>query len=191
VSASTKQRSDSIVSSLSRRQAVERLTAGFSAPHWRNPAESRTLAPSIHQNPANPGVDFVNSWRGSCPQVTERSVFRATVLSIVLILLAGPNASVVCKALCDPAAAAATACHHTDGTPSATLNGTDDCGKAVPNSAVVKEDARRGAPSSDAQQAVMVPRHHRATFSSEAHPGDNPGWTWSLARRPLVSALRI
>lgn len=119
-------------------------------------------------------------------------MFRATVLSIVLTLVAGPNASVLCKAWCDPAAAAATGCHHTDSTPSATLTGTDDCGKAVPNSAVVvKEDARRGAPSSDPQQAVMVPRHHRAISSSEAHPGDDPGCTWSLAQRPLVTALRI
>jgi hypothetical protein len=119
-------------------------------------------------------------------------VFRATVLSIVLTLVAGSNASVLCRAWCDPAAAAATGCHHTDGTQSATLTGTDECGKAVPNSAVVvKEDARRGAPSSDLQQAVMVPRHHRGTSSSEAHPGDDPGCTWSLAQRPLVTALRI
>ena len=119
-------------------------------------------------------------------------MFRATVLSIVLTLVAGPNASVLCKAWCDPAAAAATGCHHTDSTPSATLTGTDDCGKAVPNSAVVaKEDARPGAPSSDPQQAVMVPRHHRAISSSEAHPGDDPGCMWSLAQRPLVTALRI
>ena len=119
-------------------------------------------------------------------------MFHATVLSIVLTLAAGPNASVLCKAWCDPAAAAATKCHHQHGSPSATLIGTHDCGKAVPNSAVVfKEDARRGAPSSDSQQAVIVPRHHRAIFSSEAHPGDDPGCTWSLARRPLVTALRI
>ena len=119
-------------------------------------------------------------------------MFRATVLSIVLTLVAGPNASVQCKAWCDPAAAAAAGCHHRDGIPSATLTGTDDCGEAVPNSAiVVKEDARRGAPSSDPQQAVVVPRHHRAISSSEAHPGHDPGCTWSLAQRPLVTALRI
>jgi hypothetical protein len=117
-------------------------------------------------------------------------VFRATVLSIVLTLVAGPNASVLCKAWCDPAAASATKCQHQFGSPSATLTGTDECAKAVPNSAiVVKEDARRGAPS-DPQQAVMVPRHHRAISSSEAHPGD-PEFTWSLAQRPLVTALRI
>lgn len=119
-------------------------------------------------------------------------MFRATVLSIVLTLVAGPNASVLCKAWCDPAAAATTKCHHEHGSLSATLTGTDDCGRAVPNSAVVvKEDARRSAPSSDPQQAVMVPRHHRAIFSSEAHPGDGAGCTWSLAQRPLVTALRI
>jgi hypothetical protein len=119
-------------------------------------------------------------------------VFRATVLSIVLILVAGPSATVLCKAWCDPAAAAAAGCHHGDGSPSATLTGTNDCTKAVPNSAVVfKQDARRGAPSSDPHQAVMVPRHHRAISSSDAHPGDDPGCTWSLAPQPLVTALRI
>ena len=119
-------------------------------------------------------------------------MFRATVLSIVLILVAGPNATMLCKAWCDPAAAAAVGCHHRDGSPSATLTGTDDCGKTVPNSAiVVKEDARRGAPSSDPQQAVMLPGHHRAISSSEAHPGHDPGCMWSLAQRPLVTALRI
>ena len=117
-------------------------------------------------------------------------MFRATVLSIVLTLVAGPNASVLCKAWCDPAAAAATKCHPEHGGPSATLTGTDDCGKAMPNSAVVvKEDARRGAPS-DSQQAVLVPRHHRAISSSEAHPGNGARCTWSLAQRPLVTALR-
>jgi hypothetical protein len=118
-------------------------------------------------------------------------VFGATVLSIVLILVAGPNASVLCKAWCDPAAAAATKCHHQHGSPSATLTGTDDCGQVVPNSAVVIKGARRGASSSDSQQAVMVPRHHRASSSSDAHPGDDAGCTWSLAQRPLVTALRI
>ena len=119
-------------------------------------------------------------------------MFRATVLSIVLTLVAGPNASVLCKAWCDPAAAAATKCHHEHGSASPTLTGTDDCGKAMPNSAVVvKADARRGAPSSDSQQAVMVPRQHRAVSSKEAHPGNDPGWAWCLAQRPLVTALRI
>ena len=105
-------------------------------------------------------------------------MFRATVLLIVSTMVAGPNASVLCKAWCDPAAAAATKCHHEHGSLSATLTGTDDCGRAVPNSAVVvKEDARRGAPSSDPQQAVMVPRHHPAISSSESRPGNDPGWT--------------
>ena len=118
-------------------------------------------------------------------------MFRATVLSIILTMVAGPNASVLCKAWCDPAAAAATKCHHEHGSVSATLTGTDDCGRAVPHSeVVVKEDARRGAPSSDPQQAVMVPRHHRAISSSEAHAGNGARCTWSLAQRPLVTALR-
>lgn len=164
-------------------------TAGFSAPYRR-----KSAAPCIPftENPSNQSIDAVNRWRGSCPQVNERSVSRATVLTIVLSLVAGPNASVLCKAWCDPAAAAAAKCHHEHGGLSATLTGTDDCSRAVPSTAVVVKEAARGdPPSSDPQQAVMVSRHHRAISSSEAHLGDNPRWTWSLAPRPLVTALRI
>ena len=119
-------------------------------------------------------------------------MFRATVLSIVLALVVGPNASVLCKAWCDPAEAAATQCHHERGSLSATLTGTDDCGSVVAHSAVaVKDDARGGAPSSDPQQAVIVPRHHRAVSSTEADPGDGAWCTWALVQRPLVTALRI
>jgi hypothetical protein len=126
------------------------------------------------------------------PVVDERPVFRATVLSIIVTLLAGPNASVLCKAWCAPATAGATKCHHQQGSPPATLTGTDDCGEAVLHTVVViKEETRRGAPSSDPQPAVIVPRRQRALSSSEAHPGGTPGCTWPLAQRPLATALRI
>ena len=119
-------------------------------------------------------------------------MFHATVLSIVLALVVGPNASVLCKAWCDPAGAAATQCHHERGSLSATLSGTDDCGREIPDSAVlVNDDARRGAPSSDALRAVMAPRHHRAIPSSEAHAGKGAACTWFLVQRPHVTALRI
>ena len=119
-------------------------------------------------------------------------MFRVTVVSIVLTLVVGPNAGVLCKAWCDPAEAAATQCHHERGSLSATLSGTDDCGREIPDSAVVvNDDARRGAPSSDALRAVMAPQHHRAIPSSEAHAGNGAASTWFLVQRPHVIALRI
>ena len=167
-------------------------TAGFSAPDRRIPQGRAAWAIHLSKNSGNRHIEVVKAGRESCSQFNERSVFRATVLSIVLTLVAGPNASVLCKAWCDPAAAAAAGCHHTDSSPSATLTGADDCGQAVPNGgAVVQERARRGAPSSDPQQAVMVARHVRSISSSDAHPGDAPRFTWPLTPRPLVTALRI
>jgi len=119
-------------------------------------------------------------------------VFRATVLSIVLTLVAGPNASMLCKAWCHPAEAAAARCHHEHGGPSATLTGTDGCGNVVLGTAVlVKEEARRGLSSPKAHHTVLVPRYQYAVSTSEAHPGDESGCAWPLAQQPLVAALRI
>ena len=119
-------------------------------------------------------------------------MFRATVLSFVLILLAGPSAGVLCKAWCNPAEAAATGCHHQHPSPSATLTGTDDCGKVALSSAVLaKEDVRRTLSSPDTRHAVLVPRYQYSVSTSEAHPGDEPGCASPLAQRPLVTALRI
>ena len=119
-------------------------------------------------------------------------MFRATALSIVLTLVAWPNTGLLCKAWCQPAAAAAANCHHAHGNASAVLTGTEDCDKPMPNSAVVvKGDARRSATSSDARQAVIVPRHPPPIFASEAHRGHAPGCPWSLAQRSLFTALRI
>src|SRR5512145_715326 len=79
---------------------------------------------NVHSSgpPVNPRIDLVNGWRGSCPQVNDHFVFRAIVLSFVLILLAGPSAGVLCKAWCNPAEAAARGCHQ-HPSPSATLTG--------------------------------------------------------------------
>ena len=162
--------------------------AGFSAPSREFP---HRRAPGADQTSINQGIDSLEQRRGSCPQVNERPVLRATVLSIIVTLMAGPNASMLCKAWCAPATAAATKCHYQHGSPSSTLTGTEDCGQAVLHSVIViKEETRRGAPSSDSQ-AVIVPRHQRAISSSAAHLRRDPGCTWSLAQRPLAIALRI
>lgn len=132
------------------------------------------------------------AWRGSCPRANERSVFRSTVLSIVLTLTAGPNVGVLCKVWCDPIEAATAGCHHEHGIPSAILTGTDDCGNVVfSNAVLVKENARGGLSSSDTRHAVVVPRYQYPASTSETHRGDEPGCAWPLAKRPLFTALRI
>ena len=39
-------------------------------------------------------------------------MFRATILTVVLVFAAGPSASLFCKAWCDPQVAAESGCHH-------------------------------------------------------------------------------
>ena len=79
---------------------------------------------------------------GTCLAATHTSVvvFRATVLSIVVIFAAGPTASLMCKAWCEPQAAAARGCYHQDDPSSTGAAGSHSCQDAVQGSnAVVKE----------------------------------------------------
>lgn len=131
-------------------------------------------------------------WRGSCSSISEDSVFRASVLSIVLTVLAGPNARVLCKAWCDPAEAAATGCHHKHATASATVTGTHDCGNPVLNgAALAREDVRRDVSSPDARHAGVVPHYPFSASTSETQLFDAPERGSPFAHRTLVTALRI
>ena len=110
----------------------------------------------------------------------------------MLTLVAAPNAGVVCQGWCDPVEAAATGCHHQDAGPSATLSDINDCGNMLLGTAVlVTEHGRRGLSSLDTRHAVLVPRYQDAVAARESHSADEPGCAWSLAPRPLVTALRI
>jgi hypothetical protein len=110
----------------------------------------------------------------------------------VLTLTAGPNVGVLCKAWCDPVQAATAGCRHEHWNPSAILTGTDDCGNVVFSIAVlVKEDARGRLSSSETRHAVVVPRYQYPASTSDTHRGDEPECAWPLAKRPLLTALRI
>ena len=119
-------------------------------------------------------------------------MFRSTVLSIVLTLMAGPNASILCKAWCDLADAAAQECHHRDATTLTALTCTDDCDNPVFTRAVLlKEDVRRRVSSPDTHQAPIVPRYQYFASKRGTHICDEPGRGSPLAQQPLVTALRI
>lgn len=119
-------------------------------------------------------------------------MFRATVLSIVLTLVAGPTATTLCKAWCDPAEAAAQGCHHNDASTSATLSGTGDCANPLFTAAVlVREDVRRSIVSPDTHQGLIVTRYRYSDSTSGTHVRDEPGRGSPLPQRPLVTALRI
>ena len=119
-------------------------------------------------------------------------MFRAAVLSIVLTLAVGPNASLLCAIWCHPEAAAAGPCEHPNptGTPSVTSNAS--CPDiAAASTAFVREDVRRGVSAPDALQAVVV-----APFQFTPPPSYPTSVRESAQRslldaRPLVLALRI
>jgi hypothetical protein len=119
-------------------------------------------------------------------------VFRAAVLSIVLTLAAGPNASLLCAVWCHPEAAAAEPCEHRDATYTANVTANDSCPDiAAVTTAFVREDVRSGVSASDGQTAVLVPPFQFVApptaleFGGEFRP--HP----PREARPLVLALRI
>jgi hypothetical protein len=126
--------------------------------------------------------------------ISERHVFRAVLLSVVLLLGIGPDIPLLCKALCDPAAAAANGCNHqmnlSDA--SARLIGGHDCdANVLIDRAYVREDGRRTAPSPRTGFAFPLAHSQLAAPVNSALPHRGPGHLSSLERRPLESALRI
>ena len=84
-------------------------------------------------------------------------MFRAAVLSIVLTLAVGPNASLLCAIWCHPDAASAGPCEHSNATSTPRLATDDSCRASVAGStAFVREDMRRGVFTPQAQHAVVV-----------------------------------
>jgi hypothetical protein len=85
------------------------------------------------------------------------------------MLLAGPDARLLCKMWCDPAEAARTGCHHDEARTSPRVTGSD-CGDVALNAAavLVTADARRGVSDPDARHPVVVPRYRFPASTSEA-----------------------
>lgn len=87
-------------------------------------------------------------------------MFRATILTVVLLFAAGPGPSLFCKAWCDPQAAAENGCHREDDGGGASVGGDQSCDDSVQGTdGVLKEHLRR-APAS----------HGGAVCSSSAFP---------------------
>lgn len=120
-------------------------------------------------------------------------VFRAAVLSIVLTLVAGPNASLLCAVWCHPeAAAAAERCEHPDATDTANVTANGSCpDTAAVTPALVREDVRRGISASDGQAAVLVPSFQFVARPTTPEFGGESRQHPPLEARPLVLALRI
>lgn len=125
------------------------------------------------------------------PYGREHHVSRAAVLSIVLTLAVGPNATLLCRTWCDRQAAAASGCHHEAPTISPRV-GDESCDDmALSAAAFLREEVRRPVSAPDAAHAVLVPRYRLAQSTIDASRRHEPGREWPLEERPLPFVLRI
>ena len=117
-------------------------------------------------------------------------MFRAAVVSIVLALATGPNASLLCSTWCHQAATAG--CEHGDTTGAQTIAANDICPMTVgTSSAYVREDVRRGTSTSQAQHVKNVIPFESGRPPIEAVSVAHAGPCPPLAAQPVVLPLRI
>jgi hypothetical protein len=118
-------------------------------------------------------------------------VFRIALFSIVLTL-AAPQASLLCKLWCQPSDAATGECHHHDQVPPASVKSDDSCAVGASSvSSFIREDSPRTATSSDAAHAVPIPRYRLVRPASELRIVESSERVWTLERRPLETTLRL
>ena len=118
-------------------------------------------------------------------------MFRATVLSFVLLIAAGPSASLVCKAWCNPAAAAQNGCRHGGRGDSARMATNESCQDAVQGLAIVlKEDVRRTL-LRDLGLDVALARFQFAALATSHRSVRHRGPARSDPQRPLNTPLRV
>jgi hypothetical protein len=142
-------------------------------------------------------VDVAAISAGACLALGkgEYHVFRAVLLSIVLTLAVGQNASLLCEVWCHDATVAA--CPHQssatslDSTTSPGVQADDNCGSLLDGPvALVREDGRRPAPR-DTQTALVVPWFRSAPSPTDVRPGFESGRQLPREERPLVTTLRL
>jgi len=112
-------------------------------------------------------------------------VVRAAVVPIVVMLVVGPSASLVCVSWCDPAAAAAANCHHERA--GAGIGSDDPCQDVAPDAAALKEESRRRG---DVATLVAHAAFQVGPAASPRSPGARAQLPSDL-KRPLVTPLRI
>jgi hypothetical protein len=133
-------------------------------------------------------------WLSSCLPFSRSHVFRPVLFSIALSLAAGPNASLLCKALCEPPAAAATGCHEgaAQSDSAASVVGDHHCDANIAVVTVVlKKDVRRTAPEPHGDFAHPLERYRLDATVNAARVEHGPGQPPSLDTRPLETTLRI
>ena len=118
-------------------------------------------------------------------------MFRAIVLSFVLVFAAGPSVSLFCKAWCDPSTAAENGCHHEGSSASASVAASHSCQDSVQEPAIVlKEDVRRTS-LLDSGLNVEMARFQLAAQVAGNRPVWHRGRTPYDVHRPLNIPLRV
>ena len=115
---------------------------------------------------------------------------RLTVLSIVLTLIAGQNAALVCRVRCVPMRS--PACQHQDSSKSASVSANDNCDRLALSGAIfLRENVRRTVSAPDGQHALVVSCFQFADPITKTHFGFEPALQRAPAERTFVLHLRI
>jgi len=123
--------------------------------------------------------------------VASSTVFRATLLSIVLILAAGQDAALLCGVWCHSGGGMAGSCEQQTDTTSPGVLANDECTVSGNAIVFVREDARRSTSAPTVQSGVLVPLFAFTPPVSGRHSGYEAAGRHLLESRPLVIALRI
>jgi hypothetical protein len=122
--------------------------------------------------------------------MAEYQMFRAGLLSIVLTLALGQNATLFCKVWCPEATS--TGCPHQDSTTSPSVRADDNCTTVVVRAVTfVREDGRHAARASDSQKALIARGFQIAQAPTDLWFSGDSGRLRLLEHRPLIVALRI
>lgn len=166
---------------------------GISGSGWRESAAASFGEPAGMQNPGVCGTPRVQRTGPSlAPLRDEKLVVRAAVLSIVLTLAIGPNATLLCSVWCRPDEAKSSACQHQDAATSPLVTGGGSCQTAGASAtALIREDARRGSPLAGAQHAIAVSRFRFAPPSNHTARPSDVATSLVADARPHLIALRV
>lgn len=119
-------------------------------------------------------------------------MFRAFVLSIVLLFATGPDAALLCQALCARTAGATEACGHEGETPAQVAAAGDCCADMVAVPTASRNPAMLTGTSIPVDHtAVLLPRDLFQPPIAASRRGYDPDRAQSLDRRPLPTILRL
>src|SRR5262245_45544755 len=87
-------------------------------------------------------------------------VRRASILSIVLLLAIGQDSALLCRILCQPAAAAMATCHDRAQTGTTLrVTGPGSCGSVAATNPILMRDNPRPGPDQDTRAVAAVSRY--------------------------------